>query len=69
MHAEWIGVRAVDFVDDDDGLEAFLESLAKNKAGLRLRAAEGINDEDDDRVKIVCFCLDFDDSTTELVVL
>ncbi len=40
------GERAVDLVDDDDGLEAFLHRLAEHEAGLRLRSAGGIDDEE-----------------------
>ena len=40
-----VGERAVDLVDDDDRLEAFLHRLAEHEAGLRLRAAGGIDDE------------------------
>ena len=40
-----IGERAVDLVDDDDRLEAFLHRLAQHEARLRLRTAGGIDDE------------------------
>ena len=38
-------VFAVDLVDDDDGLGADFERLAEHELGLRLRAVEGIDDE------------------------
>ena len=45
MDLERIGERAVDLVDDDDRLEAFVQRLAQHEAGLRLRAAGGIDHE------------------------
>ena len=41
------GERAVDLVDDDDRLEAFLHRLAEHEAGLSLRAAGCVDDEED----------------------
>ena len=39
------GARAVDLVDDDDGLEALGESLAGHEARLRHRAFNGVDEE------------------------
>jgi hypothetical protein len=46
-HLVRTGVFAIDLVDDDDGLGAHFERLAKHELGLRLRAVEGIDDEHD----------------------
>ena len=43
---ERIGKGAVNLVDDDDGLQAFLKRLAQHETRLRLRAACGIDDEE-----------------------
>ena len=47
MHARGVGVIAVDFIDDDDGFEAFLEGFAEDEAGLGLGAFVGVDDEED----------------------
>ena len=47
MNAERVGVRAVDFINNDDGLEAFLKGLAENEAGLGLGTTKGIDDKND----------------------
>ena len=44
-HLVRAGVFAVDLVDDDDRLGADFERLAQHELGLRLRAVEGIDDE------------------------
>ena len=45
-HLVRAGVFAVDLVDDDDGLGADFERLAEHELGLRLRAVEGVDDEE-----------------------
>ena len=47
MHCEGIRVGTVNLVNHDDGLQAFLESLAQHETSLGLWPAEGIDDEDD----------------------
>jgi len=42
-----IGVVAVDFVDDDNGLGAGFEGFAEDEAGLGLRTVGAVNDEED----------------------
>ena len=45
VHLERIRERAVDLVDDHDRLESLGQRLAQDEAGLRLRAAEGVHDQ------------------------
>jgi hypothetical protein len=45
VHAQRVGARAVDLVDDDDGRAAQRERLAQHEARLRHRAVERVDDE------------------------
>src|SRR6266850_4126599 len=44
-HFVWIGVLAINFVDDDDWFCAGFEGFAENETGLRLGTVCGIDDE------------------------
>jgi hypothetical protein len=45
VHPERAGVVTVDLVDDDDGAQAVTEGLLEHEARLRLRAVEGIDQQ------------------------